>query len=229
VRSAPFWFLEACRPPVRGLARLLLRARFVGVHHVPVTGGVVIAPNHVSFMDPVLVTIPVRRPLHYMTLEPYFRVRGLGPLIRWCRAFPVREDGDARAARTAMRLLSSGEALVIFPEGGRSPDGALEAFRAGAFRLALAARVPVVPVTIAGAHAAWPAGRRLPRPGRVTVTYHAPVTVADLPPGGDRKRQPDLLADLVRDRIAGALGATGRGGSGGRGCPPSSGLRPGPS
>ncbi len=163
MRSAPFWFLEACRPPVRGLARLLLRARFVGVHHVPATGGVVIAPNHVSFMDPVLVTIPVRRPLYYMALEPYFRVRGLGPLIRWCRAFPVREDGDAGAARTAMRLLSSGEALVIFPEGGRSTDGALEGFRAGAFRLALAARVPGGAGYGASSTTPWSGGPSSPR------------------------------------------------------------------
>lgn len=206
MRPAPFWILEACRPGVRALARALLRIRFDGAEHVPRTGPAVIAPNHVSFMDPVLVTIPIHRVLHYMALEPFFRVPGLGALMRWCRAFPVQEgEPDRAAVRTALRLLRQGEALVIFPEGGRSQDGRLRPFRLGAFRLALAAGAPVVPVTIAGAFEAWPPTRRLPRPGRVRITYHAPVDGSALPPSADRRTQPELLMALVRERIAGAL------------------------
>jgi 1-acyl-sn-glycerol-3-phosphate acyltransferase len=206
VRPVPFWLLEACRPGVRALARAYLRIRFAGVEHVPRTGAVVIAPNHVSFMDPVLITIPIHRPLHYMTLERFFRIPGLGRLIRWCRAFPVQEgEPDRPAVRTALRILRRGEALVIFPEGGRSPDGTLQPFRPGAFRLALAAAAPVVPVSIAGAFEAWPPGRRLPRPGRVTITYHPPLDARALPPGIDRKAQPAHLMALVRERIAAAL------------------------
>jgi len=202
----------------------------VGVENVPATGGLVLAPNHVSFMDPVLVTIPIHRPLHYMALEPFFRVRGLGPLMRWCRAFPVRdEETDRGAVRTALRLLAAGEPLVVFPEGGRSTDGALQPFRPGAFRLALVARVPVVPVTIAGAFAAWPPQRRLPRPSHVVVTYHRPLSARDLPEGAHRRLHPALLADLVRERIAGALGATAGTGRAGPGCPPSPAPRPAPS
>jgi 1-acyl-sn-glycerol-3-phosphate acyltransferase len=142
-----------------------------------------------------------------MTLEPFFRLPALGALIRWCRAFPVREaEADRQAVRTAIRLLRAGEPLVIFPEGGRTPDGRLQPFRPGAFRIALQADAPVVPVTIQGAFEAWPADRRLPRPGRITVTYHPPVTRKDLPPDADRKAQPELQAELVRRRIAGALG-----------------------
>ena len=203
---APFWFLELCRPAVWGLARLLFRIRFRGTEYVPPSGPMVIAPNHVSFMDPILVTIPIRRPLHYMALEPFFHVRGLGALMRWCRAFPVREtEADGPAVRAALRLLHAGEPLVIFPEGGRSLDGRLQPFRSGTFRIALAAKAPVVPVTIAGGFEAWPAHRRLPRRGRITITYHPPLTSADLPATADRKAQPALLADLVRQRIAEAL------------------------
>ncbi len=206
MHPVPLWFLELCRPAVWALARLLFRIRFVGVEHVPSAGPVVLAPNHVSFMDPVLITIPIHRPLHYMTLEPFFRVPFLGALIRWCRAFPVREDeADRQAVRTAIRLLRAGEALGIFPEGGRTPDGRLQPFRPGAFRLALQMEAPIVPVTIQGAFEAWPVGRRLPRPGRITVTYHPPLTRKDLPPDADRKVQPELLAELVRRRIGEAL------------------------
>ena len=107
------WFLDLCRPGVRALARVLFRIRFFGVEHVPPSGPVVLAPNPVSFMDPVLITIPIRRPLHYMTLESFFHVRGLGPLIRWCRAFPVRDaDVDRRAVRTALRILHAGDTAL---------------------------------------------------------------------------------------------------------------------
>lgn len=206
MRRAPLWFLDACRPGVRLTARALLGIRFAGVEHVPRTGPVVIAPNHVSYMDPVLVSIPIRRVLHYMALEPFFHVRGLGRLMRWCRAFPVQENEPDRAAvRTALRVLQQGEPLVIFPEGGRSPDGRLQPFRPGAFRLALATGAPVVPVSITGAFQAWPPDRRLPRPGRVTITYHPPVDTATLPPDAARKAQPEILMALVRDRIAATL------------------------
>ena len=208
MHPVPFWFLEAVRPGFWAAARTLLRIRFQGVEHVPQTGPVVITPNHVSFMDPILVTIPVRRPLHYMALEPFFRIRGLGALMRWARAFPVQEgEADGPAVRRALRLLRQGEPLVIFPEGGRSPDGRLQPFRPGAFRLALAADAPVVPVTIVGAFDAWPTGRRFPRPGRVTITYHAPLDAKALPPDADRKARPELLMALVRERIAAGLGA----------------------
>ena len=206
MRPVPFWFLEACRPGFWAVARTLLRIRFEGVGNVPRTGSVVITPNHVSFMDPILVTIPIRRVLHYMALEPFFRVRGLGALMRWARAFPVQEnETDSPAVRRALRLLRQGEPLVIFPEGGRSLDGRLQPFRPGAFRLALAAGAPVVPVTIEGAFEAWPAERRFPRPGRVTVTYHAPLDATALPPDADRKARPELLMDMVRARIEAGL------------------------
>jgi 1-acyl-sn-glycerol-3-phosphate acyltransferase len=196
---------------VRLLARALFRIRFAGAEHIPTTGGVVITPNHVSYLDPILISIPMRRPLHYLALEPFFRVPVLGALMRWHRAVPIHEgEVNEEATRAAFRLLRAGEPLVIFPEGGRSRDGWPEAFRPGAFRLALAARVPVLPVTIAGGFEVWPAGRRLPRPGRITVTYHPPVTAKDLPADAPRRAQPGLMADLVRARVEGALGGAGR-------------------
>jgi 1-acyl-sn-glycerol-3-phosphate acyltransferase len=208
VRPVPFWFLELLRPGVRAAARGLFRIRFEGVEHVPRTGAVVITPNHVSFMDPILITIPIRRALHYMALEPFFRVRGLGALMRWARAFPIQEtERDSPAIRRALGILRQGEPLVIFPEGGRSPDGRLRAFRPGAFRIALVSGAPVVPVTIAGAFEAWPAGRRMPRPGRITITYHPPLDGAALPLDAARRARPEILMALARDRIATALPA----------------------
>ena len=166
-------FLDVFRPGVRGLARMYFGLRLEGTEHIPVEGPVVITPNHQMYADPVLVTIPVRRPIHYMTWNRLFDVPALNWMIRKLRAFPVElESSDPRATREAARLLQSGEAVMIFPEGRRSVDGSIGRFKLGAFRLAASLGVPVLPVTIAGGHASWPPGRVLPRPGKVTITYH---------------------------------------------------------
>jgi len=185
------------------MARAYFRVRFEGVHHVPLEGPLILAPNHVTYADPPLVGIPVRRPIYYMAWRRLFRVPGLGWLIRRLRAFPVEiEAADPRATRGAVRLLEAGEAVMIFPEGGRSPDGRLRPFRPGAFRLACALGVPVVPVTIVGGHEAWSPRQRFPRPGRITVIYHRPVVPA---PGADLKTAAQELARHVRAAIASAL------------------------
>ena len=166
--------LDLFRPSVHALCRAYFSLDLRGIEHIPAEGPLIITPNHQTFADPPLVTIPVRRPIYYMAWNRLFAVPVLGRLIRRLRAFPVEiQTSDGRAVREAVRLLRAGEALMMFPEGGRTPDGRLQPFKLGAFRLAVAHDTPVLPVTIAGAWEAWPPGRMLPRRGRITLTYHA--------------------------------------------------------
>jgi 1-acyl-sn-glycerol-3-phosphate acyltransferase len=197
--------LDACRPFVRAMSRAYFGLDLRGTEHVPGTGPLVITPNHQTFADPVLVTIPIRRRVYYMAWRRLFRVPVLGGAIRLLRAFPVDLDArDLSAVREARRLLVDEDAVVmIFPEGGRSVDGRLGRFHPGAFRLAASLGVPVLPVTIAGGHASWPPGRRLPRPGRIAITYHAPLTVDGV---ADPRAAARDLADRARAAIASALG-----------------------
>lgn len=195
--------LDVLRPAVWLGARTYFGTRFHGVERVPATGPLIIAPNHVTYADPVLVSIPVRRRVHYMAWNALFAVPGLSWLIRRLRAFPVEiESADPKATREAVRLLQAGEAVMIFPEGGRSPDGRLQRFKPGAFRLACSLGVSILPVTIAGGHEAWPPGRTLPRPGRLTITYHAAMSPCD---SGDPRAAARALAPRVRRVVASAL------------------------
>ncbi len=203
--------LDVFRPALWLGARAYFGVRFDGVQHIPASGPLLIVPNHVMFADPVLVSIPIRRPVYYMAWDALFRVPGFSWLIRRLRAFPVEiEAADPKATREAVRLLQAGEAVMIFPEGGRSLDGRLQRFRPGAFRLACSLGVPVLPVTIVGGHEAWPPGRMLPRPGRLGIPYHPLITP---PPSDDVRAAARLMAAAVRRVVASALPAHQRSGA----------------
>lgn len=194
--------LNVFRPGVHTLCRLYFGIQFHGVRNIPREGGVIIAPNHQTYADPPLITIPVRRRVYYMAWSRLFDVPVFGWFIRRLRAFPVDvESVDRRALREATRLLREGHALMIFPEGGRSGDGQVQPFKMGAFRLAVSAQVPVLPVTIRGGHSAWPPTRRLPRPHRLTITYHPLAHPDSTLPARDAAR------DLARRTQAAILSA----------------------
>ena len=145
--------LDLVRPGVLALCRAYFGLELVGVEHIPATGPLIVTPNHQTYADPPLVSIPVRRRVHYMAWSRLFEIPLFGPFIRLLRAFPVQiESSDPRAAREAVRLLQAGQVVMIFPEGERSPDGRVQRFKPGAFRLAASLAAPVLPVTIAGGH-----------------------------------------------------------------------------
>lgn len=196
--------LDVFRPLVRAASRLYFGLELRGTAHIPPRGPLVVTPNHQTFADPVLVTIPIRRRVYYMAWRRLFDIPLFGRFIRLLRAFPVALDAhDPGALREARRRLVDEDAVVmIFPEGGRSLDGTLGRFHLGAFRLAVSLGIPVLPVTIAGGHEAWPPGQRLPRRGHITITYHPPLApdVKD-----DARSAARDLAERTRAVIAAAL------------------------
>jgi 1-acyl-sn-glycerol-3-phosphate acyltransferase len=197
--------LDTLRPFVRFGARIYWRIQLEGIQHIPTDGPLIIAPNHVTFADPVLVWLPIHLRVHFMAWDALFEIPGLSWVIRRLRAFPVQlESADPRSTREAVRLLQTGQSVMIFPEAGRSPDGRLQRFRPGAFRLASSLQVPVLPVTILGGHDSWPPGRVLPRPRRLSIVYH-PVILPPKEP--DARVAAHVLARQVRDAIASRLPA----------------------
>ncbi len=177
-----YWLLKKVLvgPPVR----LLYRPRVTGLEHVPTEGPAIIAANHLSFSDSVFVPLLAPQQVHYIAKAEYFTGSGLkGRLMAWfftgVGAVPVdRSGGRASVAviDTGLRTLSEGKLFGIYPEGTRSPDGRLHRGRTGVARLALAGRVPVIPVGVVGTDLVQPNGRLGWKLGpRPEVRFGAPL------------------------------------------------------
>jgi len=197
-------------PFIWWFCRIVFKIEFHGIENIPRKGACIITPNHITYLDPIWITIPMPRRVYYMAWHKPFRIPVLGLLMRMFGAFPVNLDvaADASAQREAIEMLRKERALVIFPEGGRTRTLKLMPFKMGAFRLALTHGVPIVPVTIKGAESIWPVGRIFPRPGKLTITYHPPIKVEQLPEETNRhelKEKARALARQIHDVVASAL------------------------
>ena len=170
----PQWALEILRGVIGFGSKVLWKIEFVGLENVPKDGGLIIAANHQTYIDPFWLSLPIKRPTRYLAWSAAFSWPVVGKCLTWFGAWPLALEGsDPAAIRRSLQWLRDGGAVVIFPEGGRSNStGALERFKAGAVRLALEANVPILPVTIRGGNRVWPRGWRLPHLGKVVIVYH---------------------------------------------------------
>ena len=198
--------LELIRPVVGGVSRLFWKIEFYGVENVPANGGLIIAANHQTYIDPFWLSLPIKRPTRYLAWSAAFRWPVIGKFLIWFGAWPLALEGsDPAAIRSSLQWLRNGGAVVIFPEGARSTaTGSLERFKAGAVRLALEAQVPILPVTIKGGNRVWPKGRRFPRPGKIVVTYH-PLYHAEQSPDEETRacarRESERLAQVIASAL----------------------------
>lgn len=192
---------------------LSLRPRIEGLEHVPDSGPVILASNHTSFYDWLVLPLVVRRRrIIFLAKSSYFTGRGLkGRLRRYfftaCGQVPVDRSGGVAgeaAVRTAVRLLGEGQLLGVFPEGTRSPDGRLHRGRTGIARIAATSGAPVVPCATVGLFDVAPAGRVLPRLSRrrTVIRFGPPMVWPDDPeqrvPDGAvlRERTNELMARI---------------------------------
>lgn len=188
------WY-DMVRAPVRLYFRLRGGLRVSGVENLPATGGALVASNHLSYLDVLVLGLGCPRAMSYVARSGLFRPP-LGWLIRSVGGFPIDREGSGTAGlKETLRRLRNGGLVLIFPEGTRSPDGEVGPFKPG-FAALTRARVPIVPAAVAGTFEAWPRGRKLPRRHPVRVHYGPPVPAeecAALPA--------HELIELVRTRI----------------------------
>jgi 1-acyl-sn-glycerol-3-phosphate acyltransferase len=171
-------FYRAARFLCLVVFKILWRYRATGSEHVPRTGPVIVAGNHVSYLDPVAMGIGMPRQLTYLAKKELFAIPILGALIVQCGAYPLdREAGGAAGLRAALRVLKDGKCIGIFPEGGRNTGEQ----KGGVALLAALSGAPVVPAAIVGS-------KNAKRFGQIRVAYGEPLTVVR-----DRKADGDDL------------------------------------
>lgn len=204
-----FWYEVAYH--IMGAILLLgFGMRVRGRRYVPHQGGLLVVANHQSFLDPPLVGVAIRRHLSYLARKTLFRSRLFGGLIGSVGAIPLdQEVPGTEGIKAALALLKAGKAVLIFPEGRRSPHGRMQPLKPGVVVLIRRGGVPILPVGVAGAYEAWPVRRRWPRfsplffPDRshsVAAVIGEPIpagALARLPPERMLKELGNVLADLA--------------------------------
>lgn len=158
------------------LMKVLFKIEYGGPENIPERDALIVVANHTTFLDPFWIGLRFYRTLHYMAMAPLFKYSWSAKILRWFGAFPVKlENPESSTIKTALSILSRGEALVLFPEGGRSKGGRLTPFKDGAAKLALRTGATILPAVVLGGSRVWPPGMLLPRPGKVRVHYLKPI------------------------------------------------------
>jgi 1-acyl-sn-glycerol-3-phosphate acyltransferase len=185
------------------------RWRVRGAENVPASGPVILASNHASFIDPPLIGAGLRREIHYLARESLFRQPLLGWALPRVNVVPVdREGAGAKGLKQILDRLLGGAAIIVFPEGTRSPDGKLQPARAGIGLTVIKSDAPVVPVRVFGTFEAYGRHHKFPRPRRVAVVYGRPMDFAVLRAEAKAcsKERLKAIYQQVADEVMAAIG-----------------------
>ncbi|MBN1933303.1 MAG: 1-acyl-sn-glycerol-3-phosphate acyltransferase [Anaerolineae bacterium] len=201
----PTWLIRIGRPVARQILPFVVDLTLTGTEHLPATGAAILACNHASLLDPILLDAFFPRYSYFMSKQELFRHPLMAWFLRNAGAFPVnRSGGDTWAMRHAEHILQEGQVLGIFPEGTRSKQrGTLGKGKTGAVRLALEQGAPIIPVAILGTDTLLDKYRNPLRPPPVSVHIGTPIYVDEMvthsPP---RYEEIQILTTLLMERIA---------------------------
>ncbi len=160
------------------VARMCFSLKVIGREHLPKSGGYLLAMNHQSYLDPPVVALAADpRPIHFLARKTLLNWPILGPIFPRLNVVPVdQERPDMSALKNVIRLLRAGETTIVFPEGARTLDGALQPAQPGIGLIIAKTLVPVVPMRVFGAYEAMPPGSSRVRMRPITVKIGAPLT-----------------------------------------------------
>lgn len=177
------------------ISRVLLGFKAEGLEYIPKKGGFILASNHASYLDPVLLAVACPRKLSFMARHDLFSIPVLSQVISRVGAFPVKRDSaDLSAIKEAMRRVRAGSPLLLFPEGRRRDYSDIQQTYPGIGFLAAKLNVPVVPAFVSGTEKAMPRGARFIRPARVLVRFKQQIVI-------DGKMPYEDIAKLIMKRI----------------------------
>ncbi len=197
--GATLWY-RLCRFTAASILQILYRPIRINPQRVPLTGPVLLIANHQSHLDPPAISVCLnKRACAFLARESLFNNPVFGWLIRSLNSIPIkREASDTSAMKATLEALERGFPILIFPEGTRSPDGAIQPFKRGMALLIKRSGAPIVPVAIHGSRDAWPKGRPLPKllAKRIAIAFGEPLDPQTLMIDG-----PDSAISIIRERI----------------------------
>ena len=172
--SSLYWYFRAL---FKVVFTALNRIEGIGCENVPETGGVIIAANHVSYLDPLVVGVALKRRATYMAMEKLFSLPLIGAFVK-AFSLPVRTGRPQTSTiKEAVNRLKQGELIVIFPEGGRSADGSIMDPKRGVGVIAGISRAPVIPTLVTGTEKSLPVGAKFMRPAKIKVVFGRPIEI----------------------------------------------------
>jgi 1-acyl-sn-glycerol-3-phosphate acyltransferase len=195
-----FWYLLGYSLS-KAIAKTFFNYRVIGAENMIEEGPCIIAANHCSYLDPPLVGIACKRAIHYLARKSLLDVPILGPILPELNVIPVdQKNADRSALMGAIRVVRNGGAVLIFPEGTRSPDGKLQPAQPGIGMIVAKTGAPVVPVNISGSYEAFPRGSSCPRLEPVTVSIGPALRFDSLESDGRDFYQ--KTSDRILDAVA---------------------------
>jgi len=193
-----YWTIKTVAWPV---TRVYTRMRVVGAGNVPRKGTCIVVANHTSYADAVILGSACPRRLNFMITRPIYRMNRLRWFYYMMGSIPVGAEADPAALKRAMRVLKWQDAIGIFPEGQRMPDGTPGAGKEGVALLASRTGAPVIPAAIIGARRVMPVGAAFPKPGPVRVVFGSPMIFPAVEGGRATREQRRQFADRVMQAI----------------------------
>ncbi|HUG90914.1 MAG TPA: lysophospholipid acyltransferase family protein [Planctomycetaceae bacterium] len=195
------WYWLSIQFLLRFVFTVWLKYRARGVEKIPSTGGGLIVANHQSFLDPLLIGLPLSRPVSYVARDTLFPVPLIGWILRNAYVMPInRQAAGSATIRAAVERMQQGFLVGIFPEGTRCRRGEVGEFRPGFAAMVRRAKLPIFPVGIAGAHEAMPRGVWWIKRRTVTVVFGDALPADEVQRYCQRGQEQRLVA-LVRERV----------------------------
>lgn len=192
-----------CKWLANAVARLYFRFQAYHVERVPKVGGALLVSNHVSYLDPPLSGIAIRRKIYFLARNTLMKYRWSRWFFTKLNCIPVNRDQmELTSFRMVIQLLKKGEIVVLFPEGTRSVDGHLKEGKVGTGMIIKHAGVRVVPCYISGAAAAWPRLAQFPQPKKVRVIYGEPIDFSHFHGAGNKREVYGEITQEVMKAIA---------------------------
>lgn len=191
---------------VRVIFSLCYRLRTYGTEENFIPGPAIVASNHTSFLDPIVIPLSVRGKIYHLARSTLFSSSFSKWLFTQCACYPVnRNAGNSAAFKAALELFRRREKLIIYPEGMRNTDGEMQTGKVGVGMLAIKGKVPVIPVYVAGTHEAFGRHQKFPKIWRtITTVFGTPVTFDDLIQNESisRKEAYQLATDRIMECIS---------------------------